>query len=424
MPMLKSQLIYNGKRVNYGAGYLTDVANLEIVAADTQYQADEASRSAVLKLLEGNLWTIFRNAKTDILHWDYSVLGRFITLLTVDSAAATSGLQLNLTEIEVIGKLWNSSEAVDFSKSLLKPTKDANSGKIKGNHMFYTNDYMVRRGKGYVSTLKMYSTRTRNTECSNFQGGSGFHLSDGTLYTLVTGVEYESVFAAWDWNLIPGDCDTTKLFSSEAFIGGSSNGELGVAAMRYLTPQNKTLGWQKTWFFLPDDVQHVMIAGVILDTTISCASVLSVLDQRHRAGHILVEGKSVKSGNFSSVSTLFHGGIGYTFNRSNTAVSLSIDSGQRTGNWTGISGGVWRESNTVDLFAAWLEHTDLDVYVEYTVYPALTPDLFRRKAAKSDLLTIHNDESVSAILAQKNHVAMFVFWDSEGGNASVPSYDG
>jgi len=53
--------------------------------------------------------------------------------------------------------------------------------------MFYANDYMVgdqgsqchhsgfltwfqiHRGSGYVSTLKMYSTRTKNTECLNSQ---------------------------------------------------------------------------------------------------------------------------------------------------------------------------------------------------------------------------------------------------------------
>jgi hypothetical protein len=32
----------------------------------------------------------------------------------------------------------------------------------------------------------------------------GFHLSDGTLYTYLTGNEYEDIAAAWDWNLIPG----------------------------------------------------------------------------------------------------------------------------------------------------------------------------------------------------------------------------
>lgn len=52
-----------------------------------------------------------------------------------------------------------------------------------------------------MSTLKMYSKRTQNTECVNSQSPFGFHLSDGTLYTYVTGNEYEDMFAAWDWNV-------------------------------------------------------------------------------------------------------------------------------------------------------------------------------------------------------------------------------
>jgi hypothetical protein len=75
---------------------------------------------------------------------------------------------------------------IDVYNRLIEPTEDANSGYIIGNRNFYNNDYMVstsveiglpsfsrnfqvQRGKGYVSTLKMYSTRTINTECLNSQ---------------------------------------------------------------------------------------------------------------------------------------------------------------------------------------------------------------------------------------------------------------
>jgi len=74
---------------------------------------------------------------------------------------------------------------IQVYNNLVEPTTDANTGKIVGNRNFYSNDYMVRgsinnqsarlthfqvqRGPGYVSTLKMYSTRTKNTECVNLQ---------------------------------------------------------------------------------------------------------------------------------------------------------------------------------------------------------------------------------------------------------------
>ena len=70
-----------------------------------------------------------------------------------------------------------------------------------------------------MTTLRMFSSRTQNTECVNDQNVSiindvvhtrrsyddtiqplGFHLSDGTLYTYLQGDEYEDIAAAWDWN--------------------------------------------------------------------------------------------------------------------------------------------------------------------------------------------------------------------------------
>lgn len=64
--------------------------------------------------------------------------------------------------------------------------------------MFFANDYMVRihahldrsrhwqishnfmqvqRGPGYVTTVKMYSNRTKNTECLNDQNVSSIQIS-------------------------------------------------------------------------------------------------------------------------------------------------------------------------------------------------------------------------------------------------------
>ena len=93
----------------------------------------------------------------------------------------------------------------------------------------------------YVSTLKMYSSRTHNAECTNTQNPFGFHLADGTTYTYVTGDEYEDIAAAWDWNMIPGttvdygatplNCDTENQVGVENFVGGASTGKLGAAVM-------------------------------------------------------------------------------------------------------------------------------------------------------------------------------------------------
>ena len=285
----------------------------------------------------------------------------------------------------------------------------------------------VQRGSGYVTTLRMYSKRTQNSECTNAQNPFGFHLSDGTLYTYLTGDEYEDISAAWDWNLIPGTtvdygattltCSGVRHTGTQAFVGGASDGTIGVAAMRYETPSSKTLNWRKTWFFLDDNVQHVMVARISSTTS---APVYSVLDQRRHDGDILVDGVARESGNYSGVSSLWHGGVGYTFNSSNAAVSLSVQVGERTGDWS-VIGTSKQPPTTVDLFSAWLSHSDLSTAIDYTIYPATTASSFQSKSASSQLTIIRNDGSISAVYDGANKVAMFVFWETTGGKTTIPA---
>jgi hypothetical protein len=187
--------------------------------------------------------------------------------------------------------------------------------------------------------------------------------------------------------------------------------------MQYETPITKTLSWRKTFFFLSNDVQFVMIARINSTTD---APVFTVLDQRVHSGDILVDGDAVTSGNFSDAATLFHGGVGYVFNTSDSAVSLSVDSGERTGMWSAISTSK-QPPVTVDLFSAWLAHDDPTVPIGYTIFPATTATSFLSKAANTDLIIISNDGSISALLDEANGVAMFVFWETAGGSVTIPA---
>ncbi|THH34187.1 hypothetical protein EUX98_g65 [Antrodiella citrinella] len=413
-------IIYNG---NYGKDYTNDAVALEIEAADTRYQASGDSRNAFQTLIDGDQWMIYRNTLTNVLHWDFSVLGRFISLPVIDGQA-TAQINLNLTQIQVLGQLWGSDTLTEVYNGLTKNTTDANAGELDGNRMFYANDYMVNRGPGYVSTLRMYSSRTRNTECVNTQNPFGFHLSDGTMYTYLSGDEYEDIAAAWDWNLIPGttvdygatqlSCGSAGQAGLQAFVGGASDGSVGVAAMQYQNPLTKQFGWQKTWFFLSNDVQHIMIPKV---TSATKAPVFSVLDQRKHDGDVVVDNAVVATGNYSNASSLWHGGVGYSFNPQGS-VSLSIEVGPRTGAWTSL-GSSHQPPATVDLFAAWLDHLDLTRAVSYSVFPGTTAAEFQSKLSSTTMQSINNDASVSAMT--DNGVAFAVFWGSTGGSIEFPT---
>lgn len=50
---------------------------------------------------------------------------------------------MNLTQIQVLGQIWNSPTISQIFDNLALNTTDANAGALEGNRMFYANDYMV-----------------------------------------------------------------------------------------------------------------------------------------------------------------------------------------------------------------------------------------------------------------------------------------
>ncbi|KAK7058939.1 hypothetical protein VNI00_001563 [Paramarasmius palmivorus] len=419
-------LLYNG---NYGKDYTNAILDLEIEAADTQFTANDTSKQALETLFEGDAWMIYRNTLTGILHWDFSALGRFISFPVIDDQA-TANIKLNLSKVNQLGELWSSDILQNFAQTLSVNDSQVNAGGLSGNRFFYVNDYMVHRGENYLSTVKMFSTRTQNTECTNSQNPLGFHLADGVHYNYILGNEYEDISASWDWNLIPGitvnygatplSCDRTGFTGIEKFVGGVSNGEVGLAVMRYTNPSTRSLHFQKSWFFLNGDVQRVMISNVSAN---GAAPVYSVLDQRRHSGAIFVNSEQTqleenRVTNFTNVTSLWHGGVGYTFD-SSAPFSLSLNVGSKTGDWSKI-GTSKQPPTTVDLFAAWLDHTSAEPAVAYTTYPGTeSVDAFAQRSGATKVETLQNDALISAVYDQASRVAMAVFWNSSGGCVNV-----
>ncbi|KAI1797880.1 galactose mutarotase-like domain-containing protein [Ganoderma leucocontextum] len=379
-------VLYNG---NYGKDYANDVLALEIIAAGTKHSAQTShsgalSQKAFENLLDADQWMMYRNVKTGAAHWDFNVLNRMISFPVADDQA-TGSIDISASYIQQLRSEWNSQALQAIASNIAASSDNANIGDLQGNRMFYANDYMVHRGSGYVTTLKMFSSRTLNTECINDQNPFGFHLSDGTLYTYMEGTEYSDIAGAWDWNLIPGittnyaatklSCSHTQFSSDEAFAPSASR-------------------------------KHGS----------------SSLDQKRLNGVVVVDGQEVTAGGkFSDATSLWHDNVGYTFDKQ----PLSVSSGSREADWGSI--GISKVADTpANLFSAWLVHgsgSDLSVPVAYTAYPAVSQDDFAAKSAKTSLTTIQNDKSISAVFDDANQTAMLVFWDNDGGSTTFTPSD-
>ncbi|GJJ11953.1 hypothetical protein Clacol_006191 [Clathrus columnatus] len=398
-------IIYTG---NYGKEYINDVLELEIEAGGTRFAATGDSKSAFLGLMDGSQWMIYENTVTGVLHWDFSVVGRMISFAVSDDQV-TENLKINTTDIQVLGLLWNSSDLVSVFNGLSTSTGTANVGNLLGNRMFWNNDYMVQRGTNYTTTLRLYSTRTHNTECLNSQNPFGFHLADGTTYTYVDGNEYEDIAASWDWNLIPGttvdynatllECSTTGVVGLDPFVGGVSTGSIGMSVM--------------------DDIEHVNV--IVLNSTTS-SPVFSVLDQRKRSGAILhdLQEATDDNGNFTNPHTLFHDSIGYLFSPS--VEVLSVSTGNQTGSWQSL--GISKHApETVDLFAAWVYHdpNNLNKPISYSVFPGrANAEQFVIDALETPLITLVETTDITAVQDIRNGVTMIAFWQDDGGEVFVP----
>ncbi|KZV63214.1 polysaccharide lyase family 8 protein [Peniophora sp. CONT] len=416
-------LLYTG---NYGKDFANNVMALEIEAGGTEFAANETGIEAFETFWEGNMWMVVCNTVTKVLHWDLSVVGRMISFPVFDNQA-TASLKMNLTDLLALGELWNSTILQSVYHDLETNVTSANAGDLIGNRVFPDNDYVVQRGENYVTTLKMYSDRTLNTECVNSENPLGFHLADFTLYTYVNGDEYEDIAGGWDWNLIPGttvdyghtplDCADASFTGLQSFVGGVSTGEIGAAAMKYTNPFTLDLSWNKAIFFLPDDKQVVMVNNI---TSSSNASVVSVLDQRRHTGEVHVDGRVVELGGnedegreeFEGAISLWHGGNGYVFDESMPA-ALTVSVGQHPANWTEI--GISQVQDTVDLFAAYLNHTDLSKPLQYTVYPGVDRGTFEWKSRSRWVETVVNDGDVSAVWDGEYGILSAVFWSESGG---------
>lgn len=258
----------------------------------------------------------------------------------------------------------------------------------------------------------------------------GVHLADGTQYTYLTGNEYEDIAASWDWNMIPGtttdygatplNCGNVQRTGLEDFVGGASDGNVGIAAMRYTNPITGAFKFQKVWFYLENDLQHIMVSNV---SSTSAAPVRSVLDQRRQSGGpIYVDGVDTRAVLYNASArhtTLWHGSVGYVIN-SSSAATLSVEVASKSGNWSSI-GSSPQPPTTVPLFAAYLTHHSTASPIAYTVFPGLTFNHFKQRTSGLALTTVQNDANVSAVFDQDHDTAMVVFWKSEGGTVEFPS---
>ncbi|KAG2172701.1 hypothetical protein INT43_000048 [Umbelopsis isabellina] len=405
---------------SYGPVMFQDFLNLQSFGMGTSYQATAAEQTAFTTVLNGSQWMIYSNSTGQNL-WDNSVTGR-----SISRPGAATDIAINITQaIQATGNWSTAAEVAEISKAILKNTDDANDGPLNGNKMFYYGDYMVHRRSNYVVTLKMTSNRTLAEECVNAENLKGFHLSDGTVYTYLTGDEYRNIFPTWDWDLIPGttidyrgtpnNC-TPAYYGLNSFVGGVSNGQVGAAALNFENPKTKNFSWKKSWFFL--DNYYIVLGSNITETR--TLPVFTTLDQRKLNGQVHVNGKVATTSNIQNAKTVHHDSIGYQI--IDSGVTLNLSTAVQTGDWSSI--GAYSGSESFSVFNAKIAHQTTagqavtNGVIGMVIYPGISYSTFAKQSVPATI--IQRDSNAHIVQASGSNFVGAVFWAAT--NATAPLF--
>jgi chondroitin AC lyase len=403
--------LYSG---GYGLDLASDMAQMVLLSLGTHFQIPPGEFASYEGfLLDGEQWMARRGTV------DYAVRGREITRRETYSGVNPEFLRLvQELSLEPVNR---HDELVAFARRL---SGTSAATPLSGNRIFWESDYISHQRPGYFASVRMLSTRSKNSEIINQEGLRSFHLADGMNLLYQTGDEYRGIFAVWDWTLIPGTTairvsqpdGTPQTFEPKpvgqagetTFVGGVSDGRYGAATMDL---KRGPLSAKKSWFFFDDFY-------VCLGTDIQFADSAAV-DVATDVNQTLLRGKVYTSlseavltaGNHTftnpGTSYVFHDSVGYIFAPD---TPLVISNKTQTGRWSDIGPGS-SELVNLPVFNLWIDHgaRPHDVGYAYSVFPSSTLTQTQSHAKHIPYSILANTDTIQAVYVPALHRSSIVF---------------
>lgn len=344
--------------------------------------------------------------------WDISASGRSI-VRKKDDEKNISGLKKSI--ITACQTLLNCNADLTRKAELenLISARNGDTDQGAGGHRyFFSSDYQVYNNENYMASARAASKRTKNSEALNGENVLGHYLGAGATMFYIDGNEYFNISPLWNWNRIPGttaaqgylpygDDKTYTRMGKTSFVGGVSNGKIGMSCIDYNDNKVKA---KKAWFMFDEGV-------VSLGTDISSNSkfdIFTCINQTLAKNDFSVSEKSEifcdasydKTGNFDWV---YNNKIGYI---TNSPVSVKVE--ERTGDWKTISERVDSEKYSGKVFEIGISHSakPKNESYEYTVLMNTTVEKLNAYYLNPTIETLSNTKSIQAVWnKESNHVA-------------------
>ena len=342
--------------------------------------------------------------------WDWGTCGRAIC-------------RVNATKLSFESKLNTFAELSSPRTSSLQAQvtqfHDSDDAAIPvGNRAFWCSDYTVQRRPDFFASVRMYSTRTANTDTlTTGENKKSHHIADGATCFMLSGQEYFNIYPVWDWLRIPGTTieqddslptKAIKRIGKTAFVGGVSDGSNGCAVMDL---HYNDLKARKAWFCF----DHTMVC---LGAGINCDSdhaVITTLNQCLMHGEVLsssnqLPAAAVTAGDhhLKEPKWIWHDHIGYILPEA-TNVDLKI--GPQSGAWADIGIGS-ADVITNDVFNLAIDHgTHIkDGQYQYIVQLGVDAQQMPILATHSPVQIVSNSQTLQAVLDDEKHQVSAAFY--------------
>ena len=285
---------------------------------------------------------------------------------------------------------------------------------LAGNRHFWKSDFMAHQRRAWYASARMFSTRIDNTDdpC-NQEGLLSHHVADGVTFIMRRGDEYERIFPVWNWRRVPGITaeqpggtlkGTPRSRGKRSFVGGVSDGEVGVAVMDFARGK---LTLKKSWFFF-DREFAALGAGITCDSE---NQVITSVNQCHLKGEVLSAGKRLAKGTHQLAGPAWahHDGVGYLFPEKTAA---ALRAGKQTGSWHRLRHASPRTKVELEVFSLWLDHGKKPKGAKYAyiVAPGVAAKEMPAYAGNPGVEVLRNTSSLQAVQHKKLRILGAAFY--------------
>lgn len=404
----------------YGEVFCDNITVFINIIRDTQYCLKESSMIQYTDFILEGMQYAYRNGNKELLASGRGIARQNGTKGIYNSVKMAASALLEYDSDYRRGEL-------EYILSDRTAGDDAGAG---GHKYYYKADYQIMNNANYMASVRHASDRTRRYECLGPENLWGYYLGSGASMYYPIGDEYYDIYPLWDWNRVPGtttrqgylpdgrDVNNYVLYGTDSFVGGVSNGTIGMSAIDY---DMNGVSARKSYFMFDEGVYHL---GSDIHSN-KKEEIYTTINQPLARGELItsvdsyIANNGVNNCNYSgNVDWVYNNGVSYI---TDSAISLTQQS--KSGDWENINGNSPSIAHQDMVLEIGISHgvKPRKGSYEYMVLVNTTADATANYANSPMISTIANDKYKQVVYHSGDEIMQAVFYKK--GSVTLPNGD-